>query len=147
MRAGTRRASCVIALCFAIGCGDDTPFLPLDKLCGELAVDVCDARDGCCEPESRDACLQREQRACGPQQQSLEAEQRSYDAEAAAHLRGSARTTLDACGSAPTLASFYEGGLALGATCERDGQCQSGRCAIETHACVDAIVRPLCASP
>ena len=147
MRALVHWASCGIALCFAAGCRDDAPFLPLNELCSELVVDVCDARAGCCASEAPDACLQREQLACAEEQRALQTEQHAYDAEAAARLRTASRTRLDACEAAPALASFYQDGLALGAPCARDAQCQSGHCALEARTCSEPAPRVLCASP
>jgi hypothetical protein len=146
MRAGTGRAWWVV-LSLALGCGDDVRFLPLDQLCAELVSDLCDARDGCCDPEPRAACEVREQRACAARQQSLEAEPLTYDAEAAARQRSAARAALDACEPAPSLSAFFRGGLALGAACERDARCQSALCALASRTCVEALARPLCAVP
>lgn len=69
-----------------------------------------------------------------------------YDAAAAAEQRAVARAMLE-MGVMPSLAGFFEGGAPVGSGCERDSQCASGSCALESRTCVDAAPVPLCAVP
>jgi hypothetical protein len=131
----------------ATACGDDEPrFLSFEELCPELAADICGARNGgCCAMVDMAACLAVEESVCrlGVDAYMREASL-NYDSVYAATQRNAARGVLDACGSKPVLASFFEGGLALGTPCERPSQCQSGVCTGTPPVCVEATPAPLC---
>jgi hypothetical protein len=141
------------ALAGAVGCGGggghDPRFLPLERLCPELAADVCGARNGGCCPEVDPVQCEKDEAArCGVALGVLQVESsRSYDAVVAAEQHELTRATLSACGTQPVLATFFQGGLSPGAICERSGQCGSGNCSADGHVCVDAVSAALCAAP
>lgn len=137
-------------LTLALGCGGDEPrFLSLDRLCPELASDICSARNGgCCAPGDIMACEQAEDARCRAALIPFTSESAlRYDSISAAVQRNVAREALDICGPLPVYAAFFEGSLPDGSACERDTLCQSGRCSPETRACVAPMSTPLCSAP
>jgi hypothetical protein len=140
-------------LAWAPGCdgggGHDPRFLPFEQLCPELAADICGARNGgCCAGVDPLQCEKDEEARCGVALGALQVESsRRYDAVAAARQHELTRAALSACGAQPVLAAFFQGGLSLGAMCERSGQCGSGNCSPDGHVCVDAVSPTLCAAP
>ncbi|MET0344505.1 MAG: hypothetical protein ABW252_26055 [Polyangiales bacterium] len=136
-----------LALVGGAACSDDPPFLGLNQLCAARASDLCDARAGCCAPEDEAACMQRETAACELVKQRLEAETLTYDAVAAARLRGTQRSALDACGPVPALSALFTGARALGTPCERAAQCESDSCDGQPLTCVPRTPRALCDAP
>ncbi|MET0286073.1 MAG: hypothetical protein ABW352_16450 [Polyangiales bacterium] len=137
-------------LLLLVACADDPPFLSLSTLCDDLAEDYCDARaNGCCPGVDPDpgTCRMPEVERCKTQLQALTAEAAlDYDSVEAADKRRAARVVTDRCGAPPTLASFFTGGLADGAPCERDAQCSGGRCTPDTRVCAQT-PRTLCPTP
>lgn len=144
-------AALVGSLPGSLGCAgdDDSRFLSLERLCPELASDICGARNGgCCAGVDPLQCEQAEEASCRAALAGFTVESSlHYDSVAAAMQHELARATLSACGAQPVLASFFEGGLSLGTTCERSGQCASGSCSADGHICVDPVALPLCATP
>ena len=48
-----------VPCCLHFGCGDETPgFVPLERLCDDLATGVCAAAAGCCAAEAASDCVQ-----------------------------------------------------------------------------------------
>jgi hypothetical protein len=128
-------------------CDDGERFISLRDLCLTLADDVCEARASCC-PSDPVACRAAEEQRCMAAASAYEGEASlRYDADEAARVRASSRGGLDRCETAPRLASFFQGGLAVGVTCERDAQCVTGRCGAEPRVCIDAPLEPLCPAP
>jgi len=142
------RALCALLLASFSGCAEGDPILSLKELCPELALDVCEARAGSCCPIPTDqaSCEATERVRCEDElKQYVQESGLSYDALHAARQREAARDALAACDPAPSLAQFFERGFPLGATCERDAQCGSGRCSgEEPRVCIEAAAPPLC---
>jgi hypothetical protein len=141
----------VLAAVTLLGCGDDDPkFLSFEQLCPELASDVCAARNGGCCATGVDPvqCGKDEEAICRSAVSLFAAESSlHYDAPRAATQHEQTRNTLSACGALPVLASYFQGGLVLGAPCERSSQCGSGRCTSDAHVCVEPVSTPLCTAP
>jgi hypothetical protein len=153
-RSGIFRLASAVPVGVALGAlscggGHDPRFLPLAQLCPQLAEDICSARNGgCCAAGDLLQCEKDEEASCGAALTAFQVESsRRYDSVAAAKQHELTRATLSACGTQPVLASFFQGGLSLGATCERSGQCGSGNCSTDGHVCVDAVSVALCAAP
>ncbi len=126
-------------------CGDDPAYQSLGTLCADLAEDICDARAGCCM--AMQDCVSAETARCRTQLDPLTDESSlRYNARDAAETRRTARMQLDTCGAPPALASFFRGGLADGAACERDAQCSGGACSVDTRVCATA-TPALCLTP
>ena len=131
-----------------VACADEDPFISLRDLCFALSQDVCEARDGCCGGGDVAACIMAEEPRCMAALAPYEQESTlRYDAARALRQRDAARAVLDACGGAPNLANFFEGGLPGGAPCERGAQCASGACTGEPRVCAVAAGEPLCRAP
>jgi hypothetical protein len=132
----------------SLACGADEPgFLSFEQLCPELAADICGARNGGCCPVGVDPvqCAKDEEASCRSAVAAYAAESSlHYEAIMGAKQHQQTRDTLSACGALPVLASYFQGGLFLGASCERSGQCASGNCASDVHVCVESVSVPLC---
>lgn len=149
--AGAPRPVFVLAAITLLGCGNDDPkFLSFEQLCPELASDVCAARNGGCCATGVDPvqCGKDEEALCRAGVSLFAAESSlHYDAARAATQHEQTRNTLSACGALPVLASYFQGGLLLGATCERSSQCGSGNCTSDAHVCVESVSASLCPAP
>jgi hypothetical protein len=135
------------ALCLlAAACsGDDTPFLPLDRLCVAYAEEVCEARRNCGCPEPMETCEKRVGDACEVIRDMLNAEKGFvYDGERADRVRDQLREGLVECGPPLELSRFYVGPAKAGEACDRNSQCESLRCEGEPSVCVDADPAPVC---
>ena len=132
----------------AAGCGaDDTPFLPLDKLCPTIAETVCEARSGCCDEQStaQSDCIDDVREACDEERVELTQESSlSYDGERAESVHDELRESVRSCEPPFALSRFFEGGKALGEGCERDPECGPGLCNEGT--CQKGTLAPLCES-
>lgn len=89
--------------------------------------------------------MQTLEAACEVELMAIAAEPaRSYDAVLADKRSNALHQAVDACGSPAPLATFFEGGLAIGSACERGAQCESGNCAGTPTVCSDPAVIALC---
>lgn len=129
----------LVLLTSATACsGDDySRFLSFERLCPELASDVCSARVGCCGSLDLASCETIEEQSCRVTTSSFSMEPSlAYDAVAAAAQHQASHDTLDSCGPPTPLAAFFIGGLRPGTPCERDAQCTSGACAGDPRVCL-----------
>lgn len=145
------RLGLVASALTSFGCGgdDDPKFLSFEQLCPELASDVCASRNGGCCATGVDPvqCEKDEEATCRAAVSVFSAESGlRYDAVRAATQHEQTRNALSACGALPVLASYFQGGLLLGAPCERSSQCGSGNCSSDAHVCVESVSAPLCAA-
>jgi hypothetical protein len=139
----------VLTIAGLAGCKDkEEPFLPLPELCPRLAEDICAARALCCEPApDASACVQAERAQCEPAQNAFAGEEGLYDSPLAARWLSTQRDALDACDPPLPLGRFFKGARSDGADCERDTQCRSGRCDVETQTCASFEAVALCPAP
>jgi len=133
---------CVSLVLF--GCKDEERFIPLEQLCGEISQEICDARGSCCSLDPEACQLPEVERCTALLEQYVKEPTLRYDSVRAERQSSAASLVLDKCGAVPALASFFEGGAALGAPCERDSQCTTGSCAGEPRVCVDPAPVLLC---
>jgi hypothetical protein len=141
------KAFLVCALCLvAAGCSrDDTPFLPLDKLCTAYAEEVCEARRNCGCPEPVEACEERVGDACEVTRDMLNAEKGFvYDGERADRVRDQLRKELLECTPPFELTRFFVGPAKAGEACDRASECESLRCEGEPSVCAATDPAPLC---
>jgi hypothetical protein len=133
-----------LAVLGACGSGDDSDaFLPLDEVCAAYAEDVCGAQEPCCDAPADADCVKRVRAACEPQRDRLTMEaDLSYEGEHANRQRDALRAGLDDCRAPAPVASFFSGGAAQGAACERDAQCASFAC--REGKCAAPAALPLC---